>query len=142
MATQEDPIVMYLVVNTSLGMDAGKIAAQVGHGVSLVVMGMSTSFTADLEDVDESMLEPQLRQRMWNRKWAHGDYRKIVLAADAREFERVKMLPGATVVRDNGHTEVAAGSETVVVFKPMRASERPKLLKRLRLLTSENMRSM
>lgn len=42
---QEDPIVMYLIVHTTLNMSVGKLAAQVGHAASLAIFDYS-----DLKD--------------------------------------------------------------------------------------------
>ena len=108
-----DPLVMYIVVNKDLGMSVGKTAAQVGHAVQHLCLG------------DPARLA----------EWAGGDYRKVILGARAGEWARLlRELVPPIVVRDDGHTEVQAGSETVAAFWPMRKSARPALLRRLQAL--------
>ncbi len=111
-------------------MTTGKIAAQCGHAVMLVMWRWAVSFVT----------------RRWARPagsrsalrvlldWLRSDYRKVVLKADDKEFEKAKAVDGSALVVDNGYTEVDANTETVVGLWPMRKSERPKWLARLRAL--------
>ncbi len=116
-----DPLVMYLVVRESLSMSPGKLAAQCGHAVQMLMQAYS--------DVQGS---PGARDF---DAWLGGDYRKVVLRADERAWEKLRHEPVVHVrVRDLGLTEVAGGSETVLGFWPMRKSAASKTLKRLRLL--------
>jgi peptidyl-tRNA hydrolase len=82
------PGALTLVVATDLGMSSGKTLAQIGHA----------SLMADLDPA----LEPGLDIR--------------VVGADG---ERWSMLAGSAVaiVRDGGLTEIAEGSETVLVLR-------------------------
>ncbi len=108
-------MLMYIVVRSSLGMSPGKMAAQVGHAAHLSM---------------RLNLGPEYNWIKWNS----GEYGKIILAADEKDWIKLKALPDAVVVVDNGHTELDPGTETVVAFAPMRKEDRPGLLKRLRLL--------
>ena len=86
-----DPVpgVLTLVVATDLGMSAGKTLAQIGHA----------SLMADLDRA----LDPDLDVRVvgaGGEKWSQ-------LAGSA-----------AIIVRDGGLTEIAEGSETVLVLQP------------------------
>jgi peptidyl-tRNA hydrolase len=69
-------------------------------------------------------------------KWVKSSFRKVVLRADDKEWEKVKACPDLTfvTVRDAGLTEVAAGSETVLGIWPMLKSQAPKVLKKLQVL--------
>lgn len=122
----DDPV-MYLIVRTSLDMGMGKTAAQVGHAVQML--------TRLMEQVLHNPDAKHDAERKLAEEWYATDYAKIVLAADEKEFAKASVLdrPHVTVV-DNGRTEIAAGSLTVVGFWPMRRSAAPSLLKRLRLL--------
>lgn len=129
-----DPVVMYLVVKKSLNMSVGKTAAQVGHCVEMMAskwlefreLFMKDAFN-DLSILSDSLIE--LRY-----EYLATSYRKVVLGADDKEFEKLKSLPNHFVVTDMGLTEIPGGSETVVGFWPMRKSEVPKLIKRLQVL--------
>jgi peptidyl-tRNA hydrolase, PTH2 family len=117
--TDDDPLVVYLVVRESLGMSPGKIAAQCAHAMRLLLTEfhrfphVGTHFLTWLEGVAP---------------------RVVVLRADDKEWERLKGAAKCFVMRDAGHTEVAAGSETAMALWPMRKSERPATLRRLQAL--------
>jgi PTH2 family peptidyl-tRNA hydrolase len=124
-----DPTVMYLIVRESLAMSPGKMAAQVGHAVQFLMKEYS-----ELGDGMSFMpKEREARYIAWSA-WFDADYRKVVLRADDKEFEKVAALDGAVVVVDNGHTQVPEGSRTVVGLPPMKKSERPSILKRLQVM--------
>jgi peptidyl-tRNA hydrolase len=120
-----DPIAMYLVVNAELEMSAGKLAAQCAHAAHLLVDRFRDRF-----DVQGASLP---EHGLWE-EWMASGYAKVVLAASAAEFRRARLTDGALEVRDEGRTELEPGCTTVVGSPPMRKSERPGWLKRLRLL--------
>lgn len=123
----EDRVYMYLVANTSLDMSGSKIGIQIGHGLQLFMQQIAGPMS--LPVFGHLAYEARIKE------WLATRYGKILLGADAKEFEKAKELQETHVtVVDDGHTEVAPGSETLLVFYPMRKSERPALLKRLRLL--------
>jgi peptidyl-tRNA hydrolase len=124
-----DPVVQYIVVRESLGMSPGKIAAQTGHAVMMLMLAYF------------EILRNMGGHVPWDRYnhmivWLGQDYGKVVLRASDVEFEKVKQTFGKDLflVVDNGHTEVAPKTETVIGLWPMRKSARPKILKRLQRL--------
>lgn len=143
---QEDPIVMYLIVRESLGMGIGKTAAQCAHASQMLQLKFNEleKQLIELENLEQTfgslngkenqewdLLQPQF---YIFSKWLDSSFRKVVLRADDKEWEKLKQLPNRVVVVDAGLTEIAAGSETVIGFMPMRKSERPKILTKLQVL--------
>ncbi len=160
-SSKEDPIVMYLIINTTLDMSVGKIAAQAGHAASLVTFAYS-----DLKDecrhIEDSISYMRVQIHTMNednatnrdklsnlekeysnikqklsivKEWRATDYRKVTLAANDKEWDKIKTdYPNDIVVVDNGLTEISSGSETCLGLWPMLKSKRSKTLKRLRAL--------
>jgi PTH2 family peptidyl-tRNA hydrolase len=128
-SVKADPIVMYLVVRESLAMSPGKIGAQVGHAVMMLMMEY-------LPDRHRPITKREYELHVLTREWLAGEYGKIVLTASNNEFEKIKLEYPTEhfLVVDNGHTEVASGSETCIGLWPQRKSQRSKTLKRLRVL--------
>lgn len=126
---QNNPVAMYIVVRESLGMSPGKIAAQVGHAVELLTKNKQSLLNNDrLLNYDEYIDYYQYIND-------YG-YRKIVLKADDKEWEKIKAIKATkAIVNDAGLTEIPIGTETVIAFWPMRKSDAQKtILKRLQLL--------
>ena len=138
---QIDPWIMYLIVRETLNMGVGKIAAQTGHAVGMIYENYS-SLEKELDflafgDIPEGHKE---RLKIVDEKchnfttWKSKSFRKIVLRADDKEWEKLKRQLECYLVVDAGLTEVEAGSETVIALWPMLKSSAPPLVKRLRLL--------
>jgi peptidyl-tRNA hydrolase len=128
---QEDPIIMYLVVRKSLGMSMGKTAAQAGHAV-----GMLHIKQAEYAAEDKKSLFPEFQEKLkiWD-EWVHNSFRKVVLGADDKQWQKLKdKIPDAVVVVDSGLTEIAYGSETVIGIWPMCKSNAPQVIKKLQAL--------
>jgi PTH2 family peptidyl-tRNA hydrolase len=95
------------VVNESLRMDKGKIAAQVSHGA----VGLMR-----LDDTEYPSLATWRRDNLASKA--------TVVRADAETFESIKeevdfnRLPHYLVI-DAGRTQVSAGSETVLAIGPV-----------------------
>ena len=124
-ANQEDPIVMYLVVRESLNMTMGKACAQVGHAVSMLM----------LQHFNDGSTITNKHELF--RQWLDGSFRKVVLKADDKEWEKLKAefaVGDIVLVVDAGLTQIPSGSETVIGIYPMLKSTRPKILKRLQAL--------
>lgn len=123
---QPDPLVMYLVVRESLEMGAGKIGAQCGHAVGMAIIEYYRVKDEPLRVNDVALM----------KMWLDTSYRKVVLRADDKEWEKLKACADVLsfVVVDAGLTEVAAGSETVMALWPMFRSSAPKLVRRLQVL--------
>lgn len=93
---------MYIFVNTDLGMDKGKIAAQVGHGVQLMI---------------EAILLHGVYKTNY-QEWKRSGIAKIVLKATGEQIARLSARDDAVHVIDAGMTQIPAGSMTVVVLPP------------------------
>lgn len=141
---QVDPWIMYLIVRESLNMGSGKIAAQVGHAVGMIYGKFiqlqsywddsSSEYTSNLWTSSGLSLEQIKSYIDCFNSWSNNSFRKIVLRADDREWEKLKRQLECYLVVDAGFTEVASGSETVIALWPMLKSSAPTLIKRLRLL--------
>jgi len=114
---------MYFVVRTDLKMGAGKVASQVAHAAIMLYK----------RAVKES---PQLV-----RSWELRGQPKIVLKAPGGHDELVRLEAEASaagvvtaVVRDAGHTQVDAGTATVLGIGPVSAEEANKVTGNLKLL--------
>lgn len=121
----ENSVVMYLVVNKSLNLTAGKIAAQIGHLVEYLI---------------EDLLTYRREGIIWtnDEELSYVEYRntgttKIILKADEDQWSELKVLAEVIIV-DEGRTECPPNSETVLGFFPMRKSEAPDVIKKLSLL--------
>ena len=114
-------LVQYYVVNSELIMSAAKTSAQVGHVATLVADYCSKNENTDNEEV------------RFYRAWLNNDQKKVILRAKEREL--LKLIDqGWFYVRDNGHTEIPAGSLTVVGFYPMPRNRMNTVVKRYQLL--------
>ena len=129
-ASKEQQVVMYLVARSSLNMSAGKIGAQIGHAVQMLMCDY-------LPDKHRSLTTEEYERHQLVREWLYGEYGKIVLVASDDEFMQLHLEYDDNcyfIVVDNGHTEVAPKSETLIGFWPMRRCNRSKTLKRLKRL--------
>jgi peptidyl-tRNA hydrolase len=138
-ASQEDPIVMYLIVRESLNMSSGKIGAQCGHASQIALLQYFEENQNWLREHFQDSIEPICPERLKIfYEWLNSSFRKVTLTADDKEWEKVKetFVEGITrfTVIDAGLTEVSAGSETVIAIYPMRRSQRPKILIKLQAL--------
>lgn len=150
-AEQEDPIVMYLVVHESLGMGVGKTAAQCAHASQMLTLKyfemkdlskslqkkMGSSFAGDRTPEVEAAYATLARPLSIMGEWLSSSYRKVVLRASDKEWEKLKeefKSQNMAMVVDAGLTEIAAGSETVIGLWPMRKSQRSKTVLRLQVL--------
>lgn len=97
---------MYIFVNTSLGMGKGKIGAQVGHVVQMVIEDLLLKNNVTQQDL---MAYP---------RWKSSGMAKIVLKASQEEMDRLILLPHARYVRDAGRTQIPSGSLTAISFPP------------------------
>lgn len=154
-ATQEDPIVMYLIVRESLDMSIGKTAAQTAHASQMLTLKyfdlkeLSTSIQRQMNPIINSPPEGEELAKLKAAyahisrpisimgEWLQGSFRKVVLRASDKEWDKISNqltdYMGVMVV-DAGLTEIAAGSETVIGLWPMRKSQRPKIIQRLQVL--------
>ncbi len=120
--TEENQLVLYSIVRKSLSMSPGKIAGQCQHAMQYLMGFIMNSFN------NENVL---LRTNLWLKTKTHT---KIILEASDNEWAKLKEEYDPIIVIDAGKTEIAAGSETVIILYPMFRDERSKTLKRLQLL--------
>lgn len=93
--SKQNELVQYFIVNTDLGMSAGKIAAQVGHASMLIA------------------LRDQYQENF--QVWKEIAMKKIVLSAsEERMREIIESNPTVIKIIDKGYTEIAPGSLTVL----------------------------
>lgn len=148
-ASQEDPIVMYLIVHESLGMSTGKTAAQAAHASQMLTLKYfeMKSESSKIQKSSHLFPEEMREQQMAIYKkyapllsimgeWLNSSFRKVVLRASDKEWAKLKeeFKDSMVMVVDAGLTEIPSGSETVIGLWPMRKSQRPKLLQRLQVL--------
>lgn len=127
----DDKVVMYLIARRDLNMSPGKLAAQVGHGVQYV---LADDLKQRIEKIQTSIWKKLWLKlhAMWHStadddrnfmsEWAENDHTKIVLMVHSlEELACLEALLGtlAKVVVDAGHTELSAGTRTVLAMKPM-----------------------
>lgn len=138
-ASQEDPIIMYLIVRESLNMSAGKTAAQCAHASQMLLL-KHIETDADVNwtmvahgDIDERIKSERV---MLFKSWLNSSFRKVVLKADDKEWAKIKadLEAGDVIVVDAGLTEIEPGSETVIGMHPMYKSSVDRLIKRLQVL--------
>lgn len=117
---KSNELIQYYIVNKDLGMSSGKISAQVGH----VVRRISDWFnnTASQSELDK-----------YNRWINEFSEKKIVLEAHQKTLEKL-VDKGFFYVKDNGLTEIAPGSLTVVGLGVMTREEAKPFVKRLQTL--------
>ena len=111
-------LVQYIVVNNSLGMGKGKIAAQCSH-----------ASVAVLEKVSAAVID----------EWKSQGMKKIVLKVKTTDellelLERVKKEFPCALITDSGRTQVGAGSKTCFACGPVEESKSQKYFKDLKLL--------
>jgi PTH2 family peptidyl-tRNA hydrolase len=128
---QEDPIVQYYIVRSDVPMSCGKLCAQIAHAAQM--------FLLRFYEIKRTLPAMPLGGRDFFRvqiteQWINGSFRKVVLRGNVKDFQKIQEELDVFVVRDAGLTEVEPGTETVMVVWPMRKSEQPKLLARLRVL--------
>src|SRR5579885_344844 len=154
-ASQEDPIVMYLVVHETLNMSIGKTAAQCAHASQMltldyfemkakskvIAMQIAPLLQPKPEGAEMKRLKAEYaklgRPLSIFGEWMGSSFRKVVLQADDKEWAKLKEEfkdQNMVMVVDAGLTEIPSGSETVIGLWPMRKSQVPKAVKRLQVL--------
>lgn len=133
------PYVMYLVVNNSLNMSPGKIAAQVGHAVmelsekkAMYDLRLALNFPESILGHNKSQYKEELEKVIPYNTW-RVNCRKVVLKANSSQWRKLRPIADVLII-DAGYTEIEPNSETVLGFWPMRKAEAPKLIKKLQVL--------
>jgi peptidyl-tRNA hydrolase len=118
---------VFLIINGSLGMTPGKIAAQ--------------SFQAAQRLLDCECMDPLLAERLESWRSA-GTRTRTKVAPTQHLFDRAmaELVPDMAVVMvDEGQTEVEPDTATVIATHPLDESDLPRILrhKRIRTMTPE-----
>jgi peptidyl-tRNA hydrolase, PTH2 family len=136
-ASQEDPIVMYLIVREEINMSPGKLGAQTGHAVGMQMLQyFKCAINIQIDGYNDQSILTSAQYDLFC-DWLNSSYRKVTLTADEKEWAKLKEFyknPEAVIVVDAGLTELEPGTETVMALIPMKKSARPKLVKRLQAL--------
>ncbi len=124
---------MYILVNSSLSMGKGKIAAQVGHGVSNMVRLM------ERQSISSESVQNY-------KHWLRDLEAKIVLKCPESDLNQLlkeygilnNVVPNTSVfavpVFDAGRTQIEAGSFTSLTFCPMMSENVPEIVRKCKLL--------
>lgn len=110
--------IMYILVNTSVKLSAGKIAAQVGHAV-----------------------QKTTQRCLGTSKWVayvQGSMPKVVLKVPSEELfvavlDQTKHIKKSYVV-DEGRTQCPPGTVTAIGYDPLFDKEIPQCIRQLKLL--------
>jgi len=112
-------LTQYIIVNVSLGMDKGKIAAQSSHAAVSV-----------LDKVDKKIVD----------EWKKSGMKKIVLKIDSTK-ELVELFQSAkngglpcALITDAGRTQIPTGSKTAFACGPVEETDAQKYFSNLKLL--------
>lgn len=118
----DEEIVMYILINSDLKMDKGKIAAQACHSACKVVYYLSR---VDPNSPNSNFI-----------KWLASSYTKIVLRTDTNTMEHIekKYHDKCRSTHDEGRTQIKKGSLTSIAFFPMPKNKVPEELKGMKLL--------
>lgn len=111
---KDNEIVCYILMRTDLGMSPGKMVAQGGHAVQLV-----------LEELLGEWSEDHVSDDVWYTKWQKDGITKIVLQVISLDemyaiINKVDMA--AYLIKsviDEGRTEIAPNTLTCAAIQPM-----------------------
>lgn len=121
-------LVLYSIVRIELNMSPGKIGGQCQHAIQYLMQHYA-NVKYDVATKDGGLFMFRYDN------WINGElHTKVILKASDKEWEKLKEEYDPIIVVDAGKTEIAAGSETVMILYPMLRDERSKTLKRLQLL--------
>lgn len=118
--------VMYILVNTDLKMDKGKIAGQVGHVVGIITEEI-------IRNVYENPSVETLDDYQHYTNWIRKDmYTKVVLKASEADLrQEIATYEKCRYIIDAGRTQIPANSLTVVGFFPRDDEDKMKKYKLL-----------
>ena len=118
---------MYLFVNTTIKMDKGKIAGQVGHAVQKLIENLLLNHSQSKTEESKKIISNY-------KYWKSNGMAKIVLKAEQVQLEQLQLLPNVICVRDAGLTQIPPNTLTVVGFLPAPKSEMEPITKNYKLL--------
>ena len=125
----QEEAVMYILVNTDLKMEKGKVAGQCSHSVSRVTRLVEENWKNDAYT-----------------KWIHNFEPKIVLKSSEKEMleiiEKYELIKIDDIkqkdiwciyTRDIGRTQIDVGQLTTLAFCPILRKDVPDYIKKLKL---------
>lgn len=115
-----DEVVQYFIVNSEIEMSKGKIASQVAHTATMIIMDLCL-----FKNNDDNMF--------LLGKWLGNGQKKIILRGKLKDLIRLRDEYGFYCIIDNGLTELETGTFTVIGLPPMYKSKAQKYVKRLQL---------
>lgn len=120
--TNDQPLKMVFVINHELKMGKGKIAAQVGHAA-----------------VKATLQSGELRPELLDAWLSTGQKKVCVKADDVRQLEQIEQQAKhhqilTSKIHDAGHTQIPAGSYTVLALGPDEEKKLDALTGELKLL--------
>ncbi len=124
---------MYLLVNESLHMGPGKIAAQVGHAVMQLMLKAGNPLISDCAESPDFTNHVLIGHKNY-KEWLKEPTKIVLKVSNKALWEAIKKTVPHTLVIDAGYTEVAPNSETVIGLWPMRKSDSPEIIKSLPIL--------
>ena len=118
----DQPLKMVFVINHELKMGKGKIAAQVGHAA-----------------VKATLQSGELRPELLDAWLSTGQKKVCVKANDVRQLEQIEQQAKdhqilTSKIHDAGHTQIPAGSYTVLALGPDEEEKLDALTGELKLL--------
>ena len=118
----DQPLKMVFVINHELKMGKGKIAAQVGHAA-----------------VKATLQSGELRPEILDAWLSTGQKKVCVKADDVRQLEQIEQQAKhhqilTSKIHDAGHTQIPAGSYTVLALGPDEEEKLDALTGELKLL--------
>ena len=120
-----DDLTMYIVINNSLGMQKGKVASQVAQGVIQVVENiLMQKISYDIKKNMSDILAPNTNKDIvpidFTRyeKWKENGTKTVAIKTSQNDIEKLAGYSKAFPFYDEGLTQVAPGSLTVVIFMP------------------------
>ena len=118
----DQPLKMVFVINHELKMGKGKIAAQVGHAA-----------------VKATLQSGELRPELLDAWLSTGQKKVCVKADDVRQLEQIEQQAKhhqilTSKIHDAGHTQIPAGSYTVLALGPDEEERLDALTGELKLL--------
>ncbi len=118
---------MYIFINTTIKMDKGKIAGQVGHAVQKLIEDILTNHAYSKTFESKKIMNDYAN-------WRSNGMAKIVLKATEEELEQIRKQPHCAMVRDAGLTQIPPNTLTVIGLLPRPKSELEQLTKNFKLL--------
>ena len=120
--SNDQPLKMVFVINHELKMGKGKIAAQVGHAA-----------------VKATLQSGELRPELLDAWLSTGQKKVCVKADDVRQLEQIEQQAKhhqilTSKIHDAGHTQIPAGSYTVLALGPDEEEKLDALTGELKLL--------